>query len=502
MKKLFFCCLLILVGIMTNGQSITYSEPERTDSRQLNFEIIGKLNEHYLIYKNYRSKYSISVYDDNMDVINDIPLEFMPEKTLNVNFIPYDDFAWMIYQYQKKNIVYCMGAKVNSDGKVTAEPMLLDTTEIGFFAENKIYSTVHSEDKNRILVFKIQKDNNRFNFTTLLFDKHLKLLDKTRIGTNYNDRKHVFGDFYVTNQGDFVFTAGNRSSAREYLKEVSLITKAPRSDSFRVKHISLHDRYLDEIKLEVDNMNRNYILNSFYYEEKRGNVVGLFTAVIDQSTFETKAITFAQIKDNIRSDARERGKEKYALNNFFIRDVILKKNGGFILTAEDFSADLRSNTWNRYDYLYGYPGIYSPHYYYYSPYSYGYYGNRFYDYRDRTRYNYNNILVLSVDSSGHYSWADIINKNQYSDEGDNLLSYTMMLTGGRLHFLFNEVERRNMILADRSITGSGDITRHPPMHDLDRGYEFMPRYARQVSADELLIPCMYRNYICFARIEY
>lgn len=502
MNKIFLLCCLLAIGIIAKGQRVTYSEPEKSDSRYLNFEIIGKMNDHYLIYKNLRNKYSMSVYNDRMDIVNEIPLDFIPEKTLNVNFTTYDDFAWMIYQYQKRNIVYCMGAKVNSDGRVSGEPLLLDTTEIGFFAENKIYSTINSEDKNRIMVFKIQKDNNRFNFTTLLFDRNLNLLDKTRIGTDYTDRKHVFGDFYVTNDGDFAFTAGNRSSAREYLNEVSLITKAPQDDTFHVKHISLHDRYLDEIKLEVDNLNQNYILNSFYYEKKRGNVIGLFTAVIDQNTFVTKAITFAQIKDNIRSDARERGKEKYALNNFFIRDVILKKNGGFLLTAEDFSADLRNNMWNRYDYLYGYPGIYSPYYYYYSPYSYGFYGNRFYDYNDRTRYNYNNILVLSVDSTGHYSWADIINKVQYSDDGDNFLSYTMMLTGGRLHFLFNEVERRNMILSDRSITGSGDITRHPPMHDLDRGYDFMPRYAKQVSADEIIIPCTYRNYICFARVEF
>ena len=54
---------------------------------------------------------------------------------------------------------------------------------------------------------------------------------------------------------------------------------------------------------------------------------------------------------------------KLRLNDFFIRDVILRKDGGFILTAEDFYSQSRCVPWNRYDYLYGYPSF-SPYNYY------------------------------------------------------------------------------------------------------------------------------------------
>jgi hypothetical protein len=45
------------------------------------------------------------------------------------------------------------------------------------------------------------------------------------------------------------------------------------------------------------------------------------------------------------------------------------------------------------------------------------------------------------------------------------------------------------------------VHRNPTLHNLDRGYDFMPRYAKQVSAHQLIVPCQYRNYVCFAKID-
>jgi hypothetical protein len=77
-----------------------------------------------------------------------------------------------------------------------------------------------------------------------------------------------------------------------------------------------------------------------------------------------------------------------------------------------------------------------------------------------------------------------------------------MLTGGKIYFLFNQLERHNQLLNEQSVTADGTVTRNPPLKSLDRGYDFMPRYAKQVSSYQIIVPCMYRSYICFAKIEY
>ena len=282
-----------------------------------------------------------------------------------------------------------------------------------------------------------------------------------------------------------------------------MITKKPHSDTFNLHPLDIAGNYLDEIKLKVDNVNNHYLINSLYYQKKRGNVVGLYTAVWDKENNSMMTQNFVPLGDSVRSSAKSDGSNKDALNDFFIRDVILKKDGGFILIAEDYYTQSRSLPWNRYDYLYGYPSF-SPYYYnYYSPYSYGYYGRSgYFNNNSQVRFYYNNVLILNEDKTGELESSSVIHKTQFDDGEDNFLSYALMLSGGQLHFLFNELERRNQLLNDQSISASGQVTRNPPLKSLDKGYTFMPRYAKQVSASEIIIPCVYRNYICFAKIEY
>ncbi|MEY2917729.1 MAG: hypothetical protein RIS73_1443, partial [Bacteroidota bacterium] len=158
MKRLIFSIVLFLVlPAVVLCQKVTYSDFDNEDNRDINFEIIGKMNGNFLVYKNIKWRHKISVFGDDMKTKETINLDFMPEKTFNVDFVTYPDHFYMIYQYQKKNILYCMGVKMGADGKKMADPVELDTTQISILADNKIYSTINSEDKQKIMVFKIHK---------------------------------------------------------------------------------------------------------------------------------------------------------------------------------------------------------------------------------------------------------------------------------------------------------------------------------------------------------
>jgi len=119
-----------------------------------------------------------------------------------------------------------------------------------------------------------------------------------------------------------------------------------------------------------------------------------------------------------------------------------------------------------------------------------------------TRYYAENIMVLSFNKDGGIEWSNVIDKTQYDDETDNMISFQTLNTGSELHFLFNQFERRTLLLHDQSITATGKIIRNPTLKNLDKGYEFMPRFAKQVSSRQIIIPCLYRNYLCFAKIDF
>lgn len=109
---------------------------------------------------------------------------------------------------------------------------------------------------------------------------------------------------------------------------------------------------------------------------------------------------------------------------------------------------------------------------------------------------------MSFNSKGEPEWNTVIGKSQFDDETDDKVSYQLMNTGDQLHFLFNQMERRTMLLNDYGILPDGKLSRNPTLKNLERGYDFMPKYAKQVSSKQMIVPCLYRNYICFAKIDY
>jgi hypothetical protein len=494
-KLVFF--LAILLPLSAYSQQIAYTEPESTDSRSMSFEIIGKVGGNYLVYKNTRNTNYICVYDNDMKLKEKVEAVYLPDKIINSDFVAYGSYAWMIYHYQKKGIIHCMAVKLDGNGQKMAEPQELDTTAIGAFSDNKIYNTAVSDDKQKIMVFKIQHKNDNFFFTTLLLNPSLQLLKKSRLVLPYEDRKHALSDFYLDNEGNLVFTEGVKVGSKDYIHGLSLLIKGAQSDSFSVQPIDLKKMYLDDVILKVDNVNKRYVLTSLYYPARRADVEGLFTAVWDKTSDKLLLINTASFSDNLKKEAKTDGGIRTAMNNFFINHIVLKKDGGFIITAEDFTTQSRTTPWNRMDYINPYYSSYD----YYSSYRLrNYYNN--YGYNNPTRYYYDNIAVLGLDNTGKIVWNTVIHKNQYDDETDNYLSFQLVNDGTELHVLFNELQRKNQVLSDQTIAPDGNVSRKPTLKSLDRGYEFMPKLAKQVSSKQIIVPCSYRNYICFAKIDF
>ncbi len=504
-KRLLFLvtCTLVLGNIL-KAQKIVYSEPDRDDTRRMNFEVIGKINGNFLVYKNIRNKNRITIFDNDMKEVAKVDQDYIPDdRLINVDFFPYNEFFYAIYQYQKRNIVYCMAAKIDGNGKKLSDVIELDTTHIGFAANNKIYSVISSEDKRRIMVFKINSRNKqRYLITTNLFDDSLQLVKRSAITMPMEDHNEYLDEFYVDNQGDFVFTKFYRQS-NDIISRASMVIKFAQADSFLIKDLDIEKRYLDELHVKVDNFNRRYFLTSFYYKERRGNIDGFYFYVWDKETAQPEMENTVTFGDELRRDAKGDANLKMAFNDYFIRNIIIKKDGGFIIGSEAFYTTSRYNSWNRWDYLYGSPFLSPLDYYYYSPYYNSlWYRSRFYSNSQNARYHADNIVILSFDKSGKLQWNNVIAKDQFDDETDDLISYQLMNTGGQLHFLFNMEERRINLLNDYTVSPDGEINRNPTLKNLDKGFEFMAKYGKQVSVRQMIIPCLYRNSICFAKIEF
>ena len=288
------------------------------------------------------------------------------------------------------------------------------------------------------------------------------------------------------------------------MSSLYLFTKGTLEDSFAIKKINLSGLFLDEIKIKVDNVNKRYLINSLFYSEKRGNIEGIFCAIWDAKADSAYTPVFTKLNESVREEAKVKGNIKQAFNDFFIRNILLKRDGGYLVVAEDYSSTTSSNSgWNRYDYLYGSPYMSPYDYYYYSP-SYGGYYRPYNSYNNTrsVRYFYDNILLLEISKTGNVLRDKIITKEQYADDNDNFLSFSTFVSESEIHFLFNVLEKKDKLLTDNTISSSGILKRNPTLRSIDRGYEFMPKLSKQVGSRQVVVPCTFRNQICFAKIDF
>ena len=66
MKHITIFLLSCLLHLGSIAQQIEYSEVDKDDYREMNFEIIGKMGNNINVYKNFKNRHDISVYDLEM----------------------------------------------------------------------------------------------------------------------------------------------------------------------------------------------------------------------------------------------------------------------------------------------------------------------------------------------------------------------------------------------------------------------------------------------------
>ena len=322
---------------------------------------------------------------------------------------------------------------------------------------------------------------------------------------DFDDAKEVFSDLALDNSGFFLFAKETRKSRRSNVSDLEVTLHKPGADSFRNYKMSLGNKFIEEINIKVDNLNKHYIINSFYYGQRHGSIEGLFTSVIDMNGEKPIRAVFNVLSDSLRSRINSPDQARFVFDNLVIRNTIVKKSGGFIVSSEDFYTEtLLNNNWNRQYYSNTLPYTSSSYDYYLSnPYYYGYRPfNNDYSREESNRYYYNDVVVLSLDSSLKLEWNSVIHKKQYDVDNDNFMSFSNMNEGGEIHFLFIDKDRQKQIISNQSILPDGEVKRYPTLRSNEVGYGFMPRLGKQVGPRQMIIPYVYLGYIAFAKIDF
>ena len=484
--NLFWLPVLILSAVVftispVHAQKILYSPYEKFDFRTGEFTVAGKVGEKLYVYRGSSDGYYLDAYNAAMERQATVILDFMPRRAFGTKFITYTDKIIVLYQVTESSRVIQYATLLDADGRLVKDPVQVDEVKASFLGgRSGLYNYAISHNKQHIVIYGAGTRGAELSARVVWLDTSL---NKNSISeTQYTaDNNISFGEGVVNDKGEFMVPVYTPYGARDYADRVWMLSLNMGGKAFNAVEMPLNGLFTAGTYMELSLAGDRVYAGGFYSDKKNGNFEGIIYTYYDvaEKTFkEFKTIAFSE---RMRNATGERNLKR-AFNDFQVRQLIVRNDGGFVLIAEDFFITTR----NSYNQGFGYYSWYYP--------------TMSASVRE---YNYGDILAVSCNGNGDPEWAEFIRKMQYSQEDGGLFSsYALINTGGSLGFLFNDFNTTHSKIQLASLDAGGKAVVKSLTGYSNEDPDWLPKSGRQVSAKEFVAPCLKRNQICFAKVVF
>ena len=481
LRILLALLLILCYPAHSYSQEVTYSAYDRFDHRSDEYAVVGMVGGLLYTYRNTPDSVVLVAYDDSMNRVATVLLDFFPQKIYEIRFISYPDKIIVLYQALESNKVIHYAALLDEKGRLKGKPVELGSIKTGIFGATKTYfSSAVSENKKTILMYSANSKGSEITFDGKWLDDKLTINKRCRaVFTTDNNVDH--GELNLDNDGNAYMTAYTQTGAMNYADQFWILKLVPGSTKFEPKEMQLDEKFAASGYMKVDNANSRIYFGGFYANKKIGSFDGIIYAAYDIAGGAFAIRKFIPFDQDLLNAAGARHKN-HAFDNYQVRQLIVKNDGGFVLVAEVHFVTARSNYT---------PGL--GYYSYYSPYM----TTMIHE------YHYNDIMALSYDKDGARNWSSFIPKEQYSQEDNGLFSsYALLNTGGTIAFLFNDFNVAHSRIQLATLAPDGKTEIHSFTAEGNDYPDWMPRNAKQVAGRVLVVPCLHKKQMCFARVMF
>lgn len=475
--------LMICLHQLGLSQTILYTPETKFGFRKNEFQIVGRTAQKNYTYRTDNDKHFMDIYSDELASIAIVELDFIPKNAQAIKFITNAAQLTVLYQYNSNNNCYLMGAQLNVDGKLMSKPTLLDSakTSNGLFTRNNAIFDYTISDNNRYISFYHRYEQNKQEYLNikLLNDKLAQIGNKDLL---LSGTPSIYPQqFVISNKGTLFFSSYIYSNSNDHLSDYAdIYTIEFNKDQFTKHAIPLEKLWIDQMQLSIDQEQDAVNYAALYSSSRKKQIEGVLTGKVFQD--EDKAPT-SNKNSFTEATLQKLGtkKNKKYLENFTLKEVIIKKDGGIIMVAESFFITTKTSVPNA--------GFYAS-YYATTP------------SRSIKEYNYGDILIINFNKDGTIVWENFIRKNQYSQEDYGMFSsYAFANTGKYLIFIYNDFTNHKNALTMATLDNNGKIT-YKQIKVSDQPYDWVPKHAKQTSALSILFPCFKSNTLLYSGVYF
>jgi hypothetical protein len=469
--KLLSFFLLFIFYSQINAQTIEFGQGVKIKNKNNYSLIIGsnEVGSFVLRAKDYNFKRDVLIEKYNsklaLEISKEIPLSIPAniEKTILIG----------------QNIIVIISAKNNATNKIdflalkldmnlnqTGNMAMLASIDESLINENSTTAFKNSINNKYFSLSILCKTGRKSSTTSLFLYGFNESL--TQIYGKVFEINELIEDIETTNceldnEGDFFtlldFPKTNKKKRKNENRKFVLYSYFNATSTMLEFDVAKPNIEIDDIGFVINNLKKQVNIIGFYAEENELNNKGYFFQTIDiSSATNTKTIldttSLKVLRNNISFS------KNLDLNDIYIRKIIPRSDGGLFLVAEKYFLTRQSYT---------------------------YYVNGFPQTNTRTIYNYNDVLLLSLNADGLMENGDIVNKEQQTvSDGGFYSSITNFVSNDAIYTIYNaDVTQEGDVLSCK-FDVKGKTENKILVKAINASLLIIPQDSKQISATSLL----------------
>lgn len=481
-------CLLLLTLTFVKAQEITLSNPIKTPSKLIDFEILGKNDNGIFVHYYSNAKNEVEVFNQNLRSVIKREIEIRDRNTRIESILLRDNGGVVFYSNNKKDIQYLearvFAGNLSLSNKSIVLDSLLKNNNVGF----EPYYIKQSPQRNYFLVFNIYDQKNKFSVKYSVYNKDLEYVDGG-VFENFQE-KIVLKSFKVSDEGVVYAVMARRAKKAEMNDYVydEIYTFAYDIQTKRgVQQTSEYNGYMfKDFATEIDSKSDKVFITASYINTHNKDDIGFVIMTSQANSSEQSQFRYPFTP-----------KEMSSMNSFITKNwkeqaliikpkrIIPQSNGGCLVILESqykVTKVVRDMP---------------------SMYSYPYMTNNNFSSRVYSEDNYFDITAVSMDHQGNVNWNIVLPKKQIT-EGDGGLysSFFLFESNHLLKFLFNEDIYSSGNFVEYNVNPAGRSKRISILNSEKEQFIPIPQRGVQISGTEIIIPSEQKRSLQLLLLKY
>jgi len=475
---IFFCFLLSL----SFAQDYDFSKSIKLNNKTPRFKILGK-NINYIVAERWGTKFHyLDLYNAKLKKISSKELSFNKDEKLKKTWIQPKQ-AWLIYTKATKDKTLVLAKKMDAKFNIKTKPLLLDSIfERKDLVQENFRSKFSLNEKNLITYMPVFSKGAIDFFYINVYNTNLKSIQNIKLKDKFiKNGKYV--NLLAMNNGSFVLVFKEKESTNKF----KIFYKTPKGEF--IEHIvTIENEIYKKVKIEVDNLTNELIFSGFrlYKDNKKNTSDAFFSVKINLLTGKKST----QIVEKFTKDffklltGKESKKSKVVLQTFSIKKIIPKKDGGFLVFAESFYENIETKN---------------------VPYMVSTQGPSVFEnnsYKTKS-YNYNDIIIYTIDKNMKLKNVNIINKRQQSyDDKGGYSSFYIVNTQNNLSVVFLDEISTESSLKNYNIDSESNLEKDYIFNVSQNNVMPVVKMSVQISPNEILMPSFLNNSFSIIKVVF